>query len=345
MRTTICLMTAALVGLTACSDNDPFSSTTSPGEEELASPAAKLTVSRTPAGGYRPGMQKLTGIAHGSNAATSDGPAQGCPAGWTPRDMVFEGELTVLGPYTSEQSHCAAPDRLSFKNGEFVIVTEPGDELHGSYNGTVAILGAPGLEARQLIRITGGTGRFANASGYIYNYGSLIPGEGEGGNAIDGLSDGWIQIPGSQPFQGNFVGGITDDENPESVARCAGDLARILDLSGEANLLGDYTATGRHCFVLADIINFQPGGSIRFVKGVAAFTTDGEELRVNYKGVFHPISLSPPEGPLTMTMTFSGGTGRFAGATGELTSRAYSSPGENGTTGSFSGALATFASK
>lgn len=337
MRNLICLLTAtSLAFLTGCGDSGPLDSTDS---DDLIAPAGKITRSRTPAGGYKPGMLKLTGTGVAANAATNNGPSSGCPEGWTPRDMAGAGQMTVLGNYTFSMSHCAAPNRLSFRNGEFVYVTEPGDELHGTYQGGVTV--AAGIEFTNQFRITGGTGRLAGASGYVYQYGPLIPGEGAGGNAVDAIADGWIKIPGSQPMNGDMIGQVIPDEDPASVARCAGDMARIFEVRGQTSMTDDYTLVGRHCFSISDIINFEPGGTVGINRGFGSLiSADGEEVHGTYVGVYYPDNATFATGAVTMAITWIGGTGRLAGATGASTGRGYSSGGADGLRATFKGGIA-----
>ena len=182
------LLGITLLAFTGCGDTDPVSST---GEQTLSAPSAKLTISRSIAGGWRSDKMKLTATALAANAATNEGPSTGCPEGWTPRDMAGSGELDLFGPFTIlDQSHCAAPDRLSFNRGEFIWLLDSGDELHGTYDGRV-VIGAP-IMAQGVWRINGGTGHFANALGALRLKGPLTPGEGEGGNAIDAVFEGRI---------------------------------------------------------------------------------------------------------------------------------------------------------
>ena len=49
-----------------------------------------------------------------------------------------------------------------------------------------------------------------------YRAGILTPGEGEGGNSIDGSNDGWIRLPGSQSMTGDMLGQVVTDEDPAS---------------------------------------------------------------------------------------------------------------------------------
>ncbi len=192
MRALVLLFSlVALAAFTGCGDTDPISST---GDQTFAVPAAKLTVSQNIAGGWRPSKMKFTGTYLGANAATNDGPSTGCSEGWTPRDLAGSGEFDLLGPYTiTRQTHCAAPNRLSFNRGEFTFLMDSGDEIYGTYDGHI-VIGAP-LILEGVFRMTGGSGRLAGISGALTVRGPITPGEGEGGNAIEGVVEGRISTP------------------------------------------------------------------------------------------------------------------------------------------------------
>jgi hypothetical protein len=74
-----------------------------------------------------------------------------------------------LGRYTITNSHCLDPATGVFTGGEFVKIATSGDELRGTYRGTSRVLQAPapvGIFAVDgALEFTGGTGRFAEASG------------------------------------------------------------------------------------------------------------------------------------------------------------------------------------
>lgn len=135
--------------------------------------------------------------------------------------------------------------------------------------------------------------------------------------------------PGMVPFEAYLVGVVAVDEDAE---RCGGDLPRIMDVRGEATYLGESRFFGRHCFWMEDLVKWKkPGDPVRLDRGEAIWTAaDGDELHVRYTGLFQPISLTPPEGPYTAVLRFTGGTGRFEGAKGALATSGYSSPGETG---------------
>ena len=67
------------------------------------------------------------------------------------------------------------------------------DEIYGTYDGRI-IIGAP-LMLEVLQRVTGGAGRFTDAFGALRIKDPLTPGEGEGGNVVEGVIEGQISTP------------------------------------------------------------------------------------------------------------------------------------------------------
>jgi hypothetical protein len=74
-----------------------------------------------------------------------------------------------VGRYTIRNSHCLDPATGESTAGLFDKVAANGDELFGTYEGTSSVLQAPapvGIFAiRGQLAFTGGSGRFANATG------------------------------------------------------------------------------------------------------------------------------------------------------------------------------------
>ncbi len=88
-----------------------------------------------------------------------------------------------LGPFTSTQSHCvssAPPTPLS--DGQFTYTFRAGDTITGTYSGAATNSATPGVfNATENLVITGGTGRFAGATGSITSNGQLRIGPGPSG--------------------------------------------------------------------------------------------------------------------------------------------------------------------
>lgn len=79
------------------------------------------------------------------------------------------GHALHLGRINVEQDHCVnllGPDPLAFTDGRFTLTAANGDTVTGTYGGRLQPTGTPNLFAIDAtFLITGGTGRFAGASG------------------------------------------------------------------------------------------------------------------------------------------------------------------------------------
>jgi hypothetical protein len=138
------VLLAAAVGLTACDGAAP----TAP---QLATIQVPITTS------YR--AQGTIGTAARCNAL-----------GLLHVNLEGEGVESHVGRYTIRNSHCLNPATGEFIAGQFHKIAANGDELSGTYAGTSSIIRAPapvGVFAIQgQLAFTGGTGRFANATGW-----------------------------------------------------------------------------------------------------------------------------------------------------------------------------------
>jgi hypothetical protein len=103
---------------------------------------------------------KATFNATGTAAAL---PEDRCPV--LTVEIQGTGNATHLGRYTTEQSHCAAPPSLAFTDGEFTFTAANGDQIRGAYFGEFVPLDPPLFTVDGHFTITGGTGRFAGATG------------------------------------------------------------------------------------------------------------------------------------------------------------------------------------
>jgi hypothetical protein len=147
------LLLAAAVVLTACDDTGPTApqlADTGPTVPQLARTQVPITSS------YR--------------AQGTIGTAPRCDAlGLLYVSLEGEGIESHVGRYTIRNSHCLNPATGEFTAGSFQKVSASGDELSGTYEGTSTVIQAPapvGIFAiRGQLSFTGGTGRFANATG------------------------------------------------------------------------------------------------------------------------------------------------------------------------------------
>lgn len=101
------------------------------------------------------------------------------------------GQMSHLGRVDYEFTHCTYPD-FTADLGTFELVAANGDELVMSYEGAFELVGAmEGFTGEGSWTATGGTGRFANASG-SGSWGVL--GDVPGGDALFGLPDGYMEF-------------------------------------------------------------------------------------------------------------------------------------------------------
>jgi hypothetical protein len=99
------------------------------------------------------------------------------------------------GSFTSTQSHCITPPLpASYDSGIFTYDFGAGDTFSGSYSGAVSLSMTPGtFNAVENLLVTGGTGRFLNATGMITTNGAL---QFSGGNGVySGTLSGRLDIP------------------------------------------------------------------------------------------------------------------------------------------------------
>jgi hypothetical protein len=104
------------------------------------------------------------------HAAGTIGTAPRCEAlGLWHVQLEGSGIESHAGRYTIRNSHCLDPATGAFTAGRFTKIVASGDELRGTYRGTSSVLQPPapiGIFAVDgLLEFTGGTGRFADASG------------------------------------------------------------------------------------------------------------------------------------------------------------------------------------
>jgi hypothetical protein len=87
-----------------------------------------------------------------------------------------------LGDFTATISHCVtSPPPTQVVDGRFTFTFRAGDTITGTFAGDVAATPTPGVFAvSENLVVTGGTGRFAGASGTIAEQGTLRPLNGNG---------------------------------------------------------------------------------------------------------------------------------------------------------------------
>ena len=130
------------------------------------------------------------------------------------------------------------------------------------------------------------------------------------------------------PFKGSLEGNVTITPVPESPPTLV-DVA--VDGSGNSTQLGRFTLTVPH----------RVNRATRTASGSYHFTaTNGDTLSANFTGQSMPTETL---GVISIveTATITGGTGRFAGATGSFTGERLFDTFIGTTTGSFSGTISS----
>ncbi len=96
-------------------------------------------------------------------------PSAECPIGTLLVSLDGGGTATHVGRYTITNSHCLDLQTGAFINGTFVKTAANGDQLFGTYSGAGTIIVPPAPVGRFQVTgtlvFTGGTGRFAGATG------------------------------------------------------------------------------------------------------------------------------------------------------------------------------------
>jgi hypothetical protein len=104
------------------------------------------------------------------------------------------GHATHLGRFTAFSTQCFNPNTGEITQGETVFTGANGDQLSVAYSGQVSPTGSPSVFAVDLdLTVTGGTGRFAGASGNMTGVGESTA-TGAGSASLEGV----ISSPGSK---------------------------------------------------------------------------------------------------------------------------------------------------
>ena len=187
---------AAMLGAAAaCSGTTPASPSATPtaplatSSRALATPAGYSTA-RVPV----PLEARLAGQTYAD-------PAVPCPGSPLPVAIVsvMSGPVTHMGLAEMRSQHCIVgqnPDGSLLVSGSAVIRAANGDEIHGTYTGSMygfSPAPAPGtlMTAGGMMLLAGGTGRFADASGQLA-WDVEVRATGTGVEAIQGSLEGSI---------------------------------------------------------------------------------------------------------------------------------------------------------
>jgi hypothetical protein len=111
--------------------------------------------------------------------------------------------MSNLGAFASTQSHCIAgpPNPMNpvrqVTDGEFTYAFAQGDSFFGTYTGQVTLANGVVTGVENLI-VTGGTGRFLNATGAVTAIGALSFGMVNGATVgiFQGTVNGMLDAPG-----------------------------------------------------------------------------------------------------------------------------------------------------
>lgn len=142
---------------------------------------------------------------------------------------------------------------------------------------------------------------------------------------LTALGFGSTATAGEQvPFKGTLDGVVTITGTPPIVSV-------VVDASGNASRLGKYSLSVPH------IVD----RDTRTATGTYEFTAaNGDTLTADFSGQSMPSS-TPNVRSIVETATISGGSGRFAGATGNFTVQRFFNTVAGTTTGSFNGTIST----
>jgi hypothetical protein len=109
-------------------------------------------------------------------------------------DVTGTGYATQLGNYSAHYRKCLLPATGAVTGGTFTLTAANGDMLFGTYSGQAFPTGNPNVLTYEDPGVTtGGTGRFAGASGSVTQSGVANLATGE----YEGTLTGGVSSPGS----------------------------------------------------------------------------------------------------------------------------------------------------
>jgi hypothetical protein len=133
----------------------------------LAGVLALAALSAASAPAKQRGVYRFKAVETGSSVITTAGPGLFKSTG----EAVIEGRLIGKGTLDLELTTTASADGKWKSAGSFKITAENGDILTGTSRGT-ATVGGRVIPVEFVSKVTGGTGRFANARGRLVSRGT-----------------------------------------------------------------------------------------------------------------------------------------------------------------------------
>jgi hypothetical protein len=109
-----------------------------------------------------------------------------CETGGIALDVTGNGNARFLGRYSSHYRECFDPATGAVTGGSFTLTAANGDTLFGTYSGQASLTGESNVLYEDPGVITGGTGRFAGASGIANTSGVANLATGEYSGTISG---------------------------------------------------------------------------------------------------------------------------------------------------------------
>jgi hypothetical protein len=153
----------ALFALISCDQNPPLGPVR---ESPVSQPSAVAAAGR-----------RMVPWKESYKASGTITPGARCPAPLLLASLKGGGTATHVGKYTIVNSHCLNLSTGALTNGTFIKTAANGDQIFGTYTGSTTIIQPPApigiFGVTGTLNFTGGTNRFAGATGTATMNGSL----------------------------------------------------------------------------------------------------------------------------------------------------------------------------
>jgi hypothetical protein len=110
-----------------------------------------------------------------TSVLVSEAPSPACGPGQVLVQIEGRGVATHLGAYTAVRQHCFDFALSAIQAGAFTFTAANGDVVSGTYAGELVFTPGGSILIDVSWEITGGTGRFAGASGSGLSHGTFDP--------------------------------------------------------------------------------------------------------------------------------------------------------------------------